>query len=105
MLRIAGCRQPAIRVRAAFLHTPVATRVEHRDAALACLMAEFRDCTTRMRTSMSGRSPQDASEHVVQNRMHAEKRQRETVRDANRRARFGKIQELALRTLKRKTPG
>ena len=55
---------------------------------------------------MSGRSPQDASEHVVQNRVHAEKRQRETVRDANRRARFEKkFQELALRTLKRKTPG
>jgi hypothetical protein len=33
-----------IRVRAAFMQTPIATRAEHRGAALACLMAELRRC-------------------------------------------------------------
>lgn len=42
--------------------TVAATRVEHRDAALACLMVAFRGCATRARTSLSGRSRQDASE-------------------------------------------
>jgi hypothetical protein len=65
MLRIAGCRQPAIRVRVVALQLSAANRVEHRDAARMCLMAEFRDCTTHARTSMSACSVQDASEHRV----------------------------------------
>jgi hypothetical protein len=82
---------------------PAATRAEHRDAVLAYLMVEVRDCTTRTWTSLSGRSVQDASEHGVCSTFfwsmlfwgmlfrewtRAEKRQREAIRDANQRARF-----------------
>lgn len=73
---------------------PAAARIEHRDAALARLMAEFRAATTRARTSLSGRS-----RWMLRN--VGEERVSETVRAAKIRA---CVRGSPLRTRKRKRP-
>lgn len=83
------------------LQLPAATRVEHRDAARMCLMVEVRDCATRTRTSMSGRSPQDAAEAGACRKNGSAKP------FASRwiaRVSWNGLQELALRTPERKNP-
>ena len=73
---------------------PAAARIEHRDAAPARLVAEFRAATTRARTSLSGRS-----RWMLRN--VGEERVSETVRAAKIRAR---VRWSPLRTRKRKRP-
>ena len=71
-----------------------AARIEHRDAALARLVAESRAATTRARTSLSGRS-----RWMLRN--VGEERVSETVRAAKNRAR---VRGSPLRTRKEKSP-
>lgn len=72
-----------------FSSCPVATRVEHRDAALACLMAEFRDCATR-----HGPQCPDVRRRMLRNRLLEPGACRKTAARnrsrANHRARFKK---------------
>jgi hypothetical protein len=85
-----------------FSAAPVATRVEHRDAA-PCASWRIPRLHDPSWTSMSGRSVQDASEDLFGSVCMQKKRQRETVRVANDRARLRKP---ALRMPeKKKTPG